>query len=63
MHGFAKIRFITIHSKIFGWVRNAGVDKGFGPAAGAAIVMLLVFVILMNSVAVLLRNYFETKRA
>jgi ABC-type phosphate transport system permease subunit len=48
---------------IVGWVRNSGVDSGFGPAAGAAIVMLLVFVIMMNSVAVLLRNYFEKKRA
>ncbi|MBT5757881.1 MAG: phosphate ABC transporter permease PstA [Acidimicrobiaceae bacterium] len=56
-------RFTAMPIIIVGWVRNAGVDKGFGPAAGAAIVMLLVFVILMNSVAVLLRNYFEKKRA
>lgn len=56
-------RFTAMPIVIVGWVRNAGVDKGFGPAAGAAIVMLLVFVILMNSVAVLLRNYFEKKRA
>jgi len=56
-------RFTAMPIIIVGWVRNAGVDEGFGPAAGAAIVMLLVFVILMNSVAVLLRNYFEKKRA
>jgi phosphate transport system permease protein len=56
-------RFTAMPIVIVGWVRNSGVDKGFGPAAGAAIVMLLVFVILMNSIAVLLRNYFEKKRA
>ena len=56
-------RFTAMPIIIVGWVRNSGVDKGFAPAAGAAIVMLLVFVILMNSVAVLLRNHFEKKRA
>lgn len=56
-------RFTAMPIVIVGWVRNEGVDEGFGPAAAAAIVMLLVFVVLMNSVAVLLRNYFEKKRA
>ena len=56
-------RFTAMPIIIVGWVRNSGVDKGFAPAAGAAIVMLLLFVILMNSVAVLLRNHFEKKRA
>jgi len=56
-------RFTAMPIVIVGWVRNAGIDEGFGPAAGAAIVVLLVFVIMMNSVAVLLRNYFEKKRA
>ena len=56
-------RFTAMPIVIVGWVRNSGVDEGFGPAAGAAIVILLVFVIMMNSVAVLLRNYFEKKRA
>jgi len=56
-------RFTAMPIVIVGWVRNSGVDQGFAPAAGAAIVMLLVFVIMMNSVAVLLRNYFEKKRA
>jgi phosphate transport system permease protein len=56
-------RFTAMPIVIVGWVRNAGVDSGFGPAAGAAIVILLMFVIMMNSVAVLLRNYFEKKRA
>ena len=46
-----------------GWVEESGRDAGFGPAAGAAIVVLLVFVVLMNSVAVFLRNHFEKKRA
>lgn len=56
-------RFTAMPIVIVGWVRNSGRDEGFAPAAGAAIVVLLVFVILMNSVAVLLRNRFEKKRA
>lgn len=56
-------RFTAMPIVIVGWVANSGRDEGFGPAAGAAIVVLLVFVILMNSVAVLLRNHFEKKRA
>lgn len=56
-------RFTAMPIVIVGWVQNSGRDAGFGPAAGAAIVVLLVFVILMNSVAVFLRNYFEKKRA
>lgn len=56
-------RFTAMPIVIVGWVQNSGRDAGFGPAAGAAIVVLLVFVILMNSVAVLLRNHFEKKRA
>lgn len=55
-------RFTAMPIVIVGWVQNSGRDAGFGPAAGAAIVVLLVFVILMNSVAVLLRNRFEKKR-
>jgi len=55
-------RFTAMPIVIVNWVQNSGRDEGFGPAAGAAIVVLLVFVIAMNSVAVLLRNYFEKKR-
>ena len=55
-------RFTAMPIVIVGWVVNSGRDAGFGPAAGAAIVVLLIFVILMNSVAVLLRNRFEKKR-
>ena len=55
--------FTALPIVIVNWVSDAGVDPGFGPPAGAAIVVLLVFVILMNSVAVLLRNRFEKKRA
>jgi len=56
-------RFTAMPIVIVGWVQDSGRDAGFAPAAGAAIVVLLVFVIMMNSVAVLLRNYFEKKRA
>lgn len=55
-------RFTAMPIVIVGWVTNSGRDEGFGAAAGAAIVVLLVFVILMNSVAVTLRNRFEKKR-
>ena len=56
-------RFTAMPIVIVGWVEESGRDAGFGPAAGAAIVVLLVFVVLMNSVAVFLRNHFEKKRA
>ena len=55
-------RFTAMPIVIVGWVQNSGRDEGFSAAAGAAIVVLLVFVILMNSVAVTLRNRFERKR-
>jgi phosphate transport system permease protein len=55
-------RFTAMPIVIVGWVQESGRDDGFGAAAGAAIVVLLAFVILMNSGAVLLRNYFEKKR-
>ncbi len=55
-------RFTAMPIVIVGWVQESGRDQGFGPAAGAAIVVLLVFVILMNSIAVTLRNRFEKKR-
>lgn len=55
-------RFTAMPIVIVGWVRNSGADEGFGPAAGAAIVVLLALVIAMNSVAVILRGYFEKKR-
>ena len=55
-------RFTAMPIVIVGWVQNSGRDAGFAEAAGAAIVVLLVFVIIMNSGAVLLRNHFEKKR-
>lgn len=55
-------RFTAMPIVIVGWVEESGRDSGFGAAAGAAIVVLLVFVIVMNSFAVYLRNYFEKKR-
>ena len=56
-------RFAAMPIVIVDWVLQSGRDDGFAPAAGAAIVVLLAFVIAMNSVAVFLRNYFEKKRA
>ena len=55
-------RFTAMPIVIVGWVQESGRDDGFNAAAGAAIVVLLALVIAMNSVAVLLRNYFEKKR-
>lgn len=55
-------RFTAMPIVIVGWVQESGRDPGFATDAGAAIVVLLGFVILMNSVAVLLRNRFEKKR-
>jgi len=37
-------------------------DRGFVPLTAAAIAVLLVFVLLMNTAAILLRNRFERKR-
>lgn len=54
--------FTAMPIVIVEWVQESGRDKGFSAAAGAAIVVLLVFVVLMNSVAVFLRNRFEKKR-
>lgn len=55
-------KFTAMPIVIVGWVEESGRDAGFGAAAGAAIVILLAFVIAMNSVAVVLRNHFEKKR-
>ncbi len=55
-------RFTAMPIVIVGWVQESGRDAGFAAAAGAAIVVLLALVIAMNSVAVMLRNYFENKR-
>ena len=55
-------RFTAMPIVIVGWVQEAARDIGFAAAAGAAIVVLLAVVIAMNSVAVLLRSYFEKKR-
>ncbi len=54
--------FMAMPIIIVEWVENSGRDTGFAEAAAAAIVVLLVFVILMNAVAIFLRNYFENKR-
>ncbi len=55
-------RFTAMPIVIVGWVQESGRDPGFAAAAGAAIVVLLALVVMMNSVAVTLRNYFENKR-
>ena len=54
--------FMAMPVIIVEWVQNSGRDPGFAEAAAAAIVVLLVFVILMNAVAVFLRNHLEKKR-
>ena len=55
-------RFTALPIVITNWTQQSGRDGGFTAAAAGAIVVLLVFVLLMNSVAILLRNRFERKR-
>lgn len=55
-------RFIAMPIVITEWTQRSGQDPGFSTAAAAAIVVLLVFVIGINSVAIVLRNYFERQR-
>lgn len=54
--------FTALPIVILDWVQETGRDQGFGSAAAAGIIVLLVFVISMNSVAVALRYRFEKKR-
>lgn len=44
------------------WVQNSGRDTGFAAAAAAGIVVLMVFVLILNLAAIMLRNRFENKR-
>lgn len=55
-------RFTAMPIVIVNWVQQSGRDEGFINAAGAAVVVLLVFVLLLNLVAIILRNRYEKKR-
>ena len=55
-------QFTALPIVITSWTVQSGRDVGFINAAAGAIVVLLVFVLLMNSAAILLRNRFEKKR-
>ena len=57
-----KDRFVAMPIVITEWTQNSGRDIGFASAAAAAIVVLLVFVLALNSTAILLRNRFEKQR-
>ncbi len=56
-------RFTAMPIVITDWTQKQGRDAGFAENAAAAIVILLIFVLLINATAILLRNYFEKKRA
>lgn len=49
----------TLPVQIFTWIRNP--EQGFMENAAAAILVLLVFLIMMNGVALILRRKFEVK--
>ena len=55
-------QFTALPIVITSWTVQSGRDVGFAHAAAGAIVVLLVFVLMMNSAAILLRNRFENKR-
>jgi phosphate transport system permease protein len=55
-------QFTALPIVITTWTVQSGRDVGFTAAAAGAIVVLLVFVLLMNSAAIGLRNRFERKR-
>ena len=55
-------QFTALPIVITTWTVQSGRDVGFTAAAAGAIVVLLVFVLLMNSAAIGLRNRFEKKR-
>lgn len=55
-------QFTALPIVITSWTVQSGRDGGFTHAAAGAIVVLLVFVLLMNSAAIVLRNRFEKKR-
>jgi phosphate transport system permease protein len=56
-------KFTALPIIIVEWVGERGRDAGFETAAAAAIVVLLVFVLMLNMVALILRNHFEKKRS
>jgi phosphate transport system permease protein len=54
-------RFTAMPIVITTWIKKPGVE--FQQIASAGIVVLLVVILALNSVAILLRNYFEKKRS
>ncbi|MDP1820237.1 MAG: phosphate ABC transporter permease PstA [Acidimicrobiales bacterium] len=54
-------RFTALPIVIAEWARNP--RAGFSEIAAAAIIVMLVIVLAMNTVAILLRNRYETKRS
>lgn len=56
-------RFTAMPIVIVTWVQQSGRDDGFINAAGAAVVVLLAFVLLLNLAAIVLRNRYENKRS
>ena len=56
-------RFTAMPVIITDWTQKQGRDVGFAANGAAAIVILLFFILLINATAILLRNYFEKKRA
>ena len=54
-------RFTALPVVIAEWARNP--REGFGEIAAAAIMVMLVIVLVMNTVAIALRTHYETKRS
>lgn len=55
-------RFTAMPVVITDWVQKSGRDDGFFGASNAGIIVLLVVVLVLNSVAIVLRNRFEKRR-
>ena len=51
--------FTALPIQIFSWTTDA--DRDFVAAAAGAILVLMVLLVLMNSVAIFLRNRYEQK--
>jgi phosphate transport system permease protein len=55
-------RFTALPIQIFNWISRASNDvNNYKPLAAAAILILLIMLVLMNSVAIWLRNRYEQK--
>ena len=54
-------RFTAMPVVITEWARNP--PEGFNEITAAAIMVMLVIVLIINTVAIVLRNHFEKKRS